>query len=282
MSFLKKPNNNTRLYLQVLGFQSDTYLRDVADLLEIPFFELPNISISPTDMINLQMPDNLRLGHRLERFFAFLIQQSQEYDILLENFQINHNRISLGEIDFILSNRLKKEIIHIELGGKLYLYDPSIKKPLERWIGPNRKDALVQKLEKLHTKQFPILFRKETKSLLSEKGIPLQTITQAVCFKARLYLPYSTRNRLPERVSASNIKGYYVTLQELLSFNLTDLSFFLPEKQDWIVDPCYGEIWYSFEEILPKIEHLLAHKQSPLVWLNRGDKNYESIFVVWW
>ncbi len=282
MSFLTKASQNRRLYLQLIGFQSNTYLRVVEELLGIPAFKLAQIKFTEADISRLVMPERLRLGNRLERFFSFIIQESNQYELLEENIQISKNKITLGELDFLIYDIENKTVLHIELAGKLYLYDPTIKDELARWIGPNRKDSLLQKTRKLREKQFPLLFSEQSKKALLNFNLPAVTIKQHVSYKARLFMPNSLRNTIPSFVSRENIKGYYIDLDEFRSFKSKNYSYFIPEKQDWIVAPKYGEIWFSFDEILSVVEVSLNNKMSPLIWLKKPNNGFETIFVIWW
>jgi len=282
MSFLKNQNEQRRLYLQLKGFQSNTYLEVAAELVAIPSFKLPEQAIMEADVADLQMPERLRLGNRLERFFSFIIQQSTRYELIAENIQINENKITLGELDFLIYDTDKQEVLHIELAGKLYLYDPNITEELDRWIGPNRKDSLVRKTATLKQKQFPILFNSATKSILKDFNLESKNIRQRVSYKTRLFLPFATKNDIPGKVNPCNIKGYYVSLNEFLSNSFSDYSYFIPLKQDWIVDPKYGEVWHSHAKILRNLEISLLEKMSPMIWVKKPNHTFETIFVVWW
>jgi hypothetical protein len=282
MSFLQKPDELQRAYLQLKGFLSDTYLEVVSDLLAIPIFRLPKIYFDKQDLLRLKMPERLRLGNRLERFFSFVINESDRYELIMENHQIIHNKITLGELDFIIFDKQTLQQLHVELGGKLYLYDPAFKEELARWIGPNRKDSLLRKTATLKSKQFPLLYREETKKQLLSLGLNTDNLQQQVCFKARLFLPYSLKNNIPEFVASNNIKGFYVTLNEFISAEFKKNHYFLPKKQDWIVAPQYGELWYTFDIILKQVEIALLQKQSPMLWLKKPNQTYETLFVVWW
>ena len=282
MSFLTKKNSKRRLYLQLIGFQSNTYLAIVSELVAIPTFRLPQIKFREADMSRLVMPEPLRLGNRLERFFSFIIQESNQYELLAENIQISKNKITLGELDFLIYDKENKLVLHVELAGKLYLYDPTIKEELARWIGPNRKDSLLKKTKKLREKQFPLLYSEQTKEALLNFNLPSLTIKQQISYKARLFMPHSLKDTAPSSVSKENIKGYYIGFDEFKSYKSKNYSYFIPEKQDWIVAPKYGGIWFSFNEIVPVVEESLNNKMSPLIWLKKPDYSFATIFVVWW
>lgn len=282
MSFLKIPNEQRRLLLQLQGFQTNTYLTVVSDLLNIPSFHLPEISFVESDMTALQMPERLRLGNRLERFFSFIIHESEAYELITESLQIIANKVTLGELDFLVFDKEKQEVLHIELAGKLYLYDSKINKELSRWIGPNRKDSLLRKINTLGVKQFPLLYNPVTKKVLSKYNIDTVNTKQCVSYKTRLFMPFNLKDTIPDNVVSENIKGYYITLNEFLTSSFKNYSYFLPEKQDWIVNPKYGEKWFSFSQIIPQLEASLLHKMSPLIWVKKPNHKFETIFVVWW
>jgi len=97
-----------------------------------------------------QLPTNIRLGHLAEKVVSGLIKSSTNYKILFENIQIVKDKQTIGEIDFIIEEIKSKQLIHLELAYKFYLFDPTISsEPMHNWIGPNRNDSLKEKLEKL-------------------------------------------------------------------------------------------------------------------------------------
>ena len=281
-SFLKNPNANRRHLLQLEGFLSLSNLSVAADLLKVENFELPAIPIFEEYASQLTFSDNLRLGNRLEKFFSFVIQKSTSYSLAVENFQIVENKITLGEIDFLLRNNQSNQLFHIELATKLYLYDSTLSGELERWVGPNRKDSLLQKIEKLKAHQFPLLYTSQAKNDLSAKGIDPTDCKQKICFKAKLFLPFAAKDILPPFVKNKNIDGYFTTFPVFQGTEFKNQHYFLPEKQDWIVPPKYGERWFSHDEIKLQIEKMHIKKQSPMVWMKKDNNTFETIFVVFW
>ena len=282
MQFLKQENPNKRLCLQLKGFLEETYLDIVGDIIGLENFKLPKISFLEKDMAQLNMPKRLRLGNRLERFFAYIIQQSEPYDLVAENIQVFEDKQTIGELDFILYDKQQEKHIHIELGGKLYLYDPNKEEELAKWIGPNRRDSLLKKTAKLQQKQFPLLYNDVSKMIFNLLQINIENIQQQVCLKARLFVPKPMFQNKFKYVETSNIKGYYINIATFTVADYGDYLFFIPEKQDWIVAPNYGEIWQSYAEILPLILDSLQNKMSPLIWLKKTETKFETFFVTWW
>lgn len=280
--FLKNENAGKRLKYQLSGFLSDTYLECTGTLLGLENFKLPPFDIASSATENLNIPDNLRLGNRLERLFSFVIKHTEAYEVLCENLQIVADKKTLGELDFILRERATNKLIHVELAGKIYLYDPALTGELSRWIGPNRKDSLQRKIQKLKDKQFPLLNHGATRNILKNQALPVAGMTQKSCFKARLFMPFHLRNEVPALVNSKNIKGYYIDKESFMNRNHKSRRYFLPEKQDWIVAPEYGEVWQTYKAILPGLEKALSQRQSPLVWQKNPDQSREAFFVVWW
>ena len=94
------------------------------------------------------LSSNFVLGKRMESFFELLIQNSDRYKLLANNIQISREKITLGELDFLLKDLHTNQNIHLELVYKFYVYDPSFKSEEARWIGPNRKYSFLQYIEK--------------------------------------------------------------------------------------------------------------------------------------
>ena len=118
---------------------------------------------------NIEITENIRLGHRVEKIVSNLIKASTNYKIHYENLKIKQGNKTIGEIDFIIEEIQTKQLIHLELAYKFYLFDPSLSTTqFENWIGPNRNDSLKEKVEKLREKQFPLLHNPQTKALVTD------------------------------------------------------------------------------------------------------------------
>ncbi|PID68528.1 MAG: hypothetical protein CR968_01435 [Flavobacteriia bacterium] len=280
-SFLKNPDAGRRLFLQLKGFMSDTYWRDTARFLDRPLFVLPDIAFDETTVKAINIHQYLRLGNRLERFFSLIIDQSGRYEMLAENVQVIVDKVTIGELDFIIRDNKTHDVIHVELAGKMYLYDPHSDVDIKHWIGPNRRDSLAQKLTKLRERQLPLLYHPETAKKLRELGIAEQEITQKVCLKIRQFLPWQF-NGFPALSYPENVKGYYVSINDFDNDYFKAYHYFMPEKQDWIVHPENGEVWLTYQDILQHIKTMHEHRQSPLLWLKKPDGTYETLFVTFW
>lgn len=229
--------------------------------------------------LNFLLPNNLRLGHLAEKVVAELIRSSTNYKLLYENVQVMKGNQTIGELDFVIEDLAAKQIIHMELAYKFYLYDPNISsEKLQNWIGPNRNDSLKQKLEKLKAKQFPLLYHDGTKSLLS--NIEINKVTQVLCFLVSLFVPYKYQESFSPAYRNA-IKGYYLNLETFSRLDHSGKFYHVPSKKEWGIEPAENDTWTDFDGVKEDIGTSIENKQALLCWRKHNDL-YTSFFVVWW
>lgn len=223
-----------------------------------------------------ELTKNTRLGKRVESFVSCYLQQFDNITMLQENIQIQQNNITVGELDCIL---LQGDTpIHLEIVFKFYLFDKSVgSTELEHWIGPNRNDSLHQKVEKLSTKQLPLLFKDETKKYID---LDIETIQQRVLFKAQLFVPYSNQNSEFEQLNTDCISGFYIHQEELDQFK--SAKFYIPTKLNWLVQPHSNVAWLTYNQFKEEVDVLVRGKKSPLCWMKQPNGEIFKFFLVWW
>ncbi len=241
----------------------------------IPQLELPEIKQPP---YSNTVPNSLRLGHIAEHFALEYWSHIPELEVACHNVQIEGESQTLGEIDAIL--HLNEQWTHVEMAYKFYLFDPTHgNTDLEHWIGPNRKDTLTAKLERLLDHQLPLIETREAKSQL-KAYVPGNTpITSSVWIKAQLFVPFEKKVAVAP-LNQSCVRGFYLHTSELHVF--TEHSFFLPSKIEWLLEPNVHVAWQSLEQISVQIQPLLDRQFSPLLWMKAPNGSLEKIFVVWW
>ncbi len=242
-----------------------------------PSFELSDLNLPPS--LNIELPLNRRLGHFIEVIVSNCIKSSENYRMIDESIQIIEDKNTLGELDFILEEKANSRLIHLELAYKFYLYDPGLSQSqVENWIGPNRNDFLIKKLEKLRHKQFPLLHHASVKKRLQVEKT--DQIDQRLCLLASLYLPFQKEVVL-DSVYHDFIKGYYFTLEEFEREHSPNKRYYLPTKTEWGIDPSTNKSWSSYADIEEELIESLTGKRSRLCWQKVGDE-FQEIFVVWW
>ena len=228
---------------------------------------------------NEVLPNNIRLGKRVEQFVFHELKQLPQILILAENLQIQQNKLTLGEIDALLL--IKNKPVHLEIIYKFYVYDDTVgTTKLDHWIGPNRKDCLVEKLNKLKSKQLPLLYHPETFKHLQKLKLEIKKIEQKVLFKAQLFIPYKLKNTDFYGINPACIIGFYIKKQELSEFN--DSKFYIPKKANWLLEIETQTVWLSFESFLLKVSPILEKQTAPLVWIKLPNGQMNKCFIVWW
>ncbi len=223
-------------------------------------------------------PKSNRLGKRVEFVFEELIKQDDSFELLCSNFQLFQDKKTIGEIDYIFER--KNVLFHLEISYKFYLYDGSHSGSfINCWIGPNRKDSLKLKLSKLQFNQFPIIQSEEFKQL--QKTLSLnKPIYQMLLLKAQLFTPFKKSIELPENYN-NCVEGHWLSIKNI---NLLSDSakYFIPKKNDWIINPKENKEWYSKKTILIKIIEYHQRKFSPLIWIKTKKNTIDKLFIVWW
>lgn len=227
-----------------------------------------------------RFPKNSVLGMQAEACFEAYLKRSKNYKLLIGNLQVHGEKETLGELDYIVQNLKTNKVIHIELACKFYLYDVSAgASEEEKWIGPNRKDRLYDKLEKVKLKQFPLLRKPETIDKLEELEIEIPT-TQVLCLKAFLFLPKKMQSTEFSSNYVACIVGYWIKHQD---FNEEDetASYAIPTKKEWLLPLESIKAWHSFSEVKKEVTRQIQNKKSPLIYKKTLNKT-ERFFVVWW
>jgi len=243
-------------------------------LLELQQFQSSEKGIT----IDEKIPNAIRLGNYVERLVSHQLNHDERIQILKENTQIISNKITLGEIDCLLLQY--QQPIHLEIAYKFYLYDASVGTSfLEHWIGPNRRDSLLLKLNKIKEKQFPLLYSTQCESLLEELNLNAKDIQQQTFFKAQLFVPYSKTIEFP-LLNRKCIYGFYISSKELSNFQ--ECKFYIPKKLDWIIDPHTQVDWMNFNNVNKRIQEFHQKQSAPLCWMKQSNGEIVKMFVVWW
>ncbi|NQY66112.1 MAG: DUF1853 family protein [Flavobacteriales bacterium] len=239
-------------------------------------FDLSNLSL-PTNL-DFQFPSNVRLGHIAENIVSGLIKSSSNYNVLYENTQVIEEKNTIGEIDFIIEEVETKQVIHLELAYKFYLYDPSISSnKINNWIGPNRNDSLVEKLEKLKRKQFPLLYHTCARAEFS--SIEISKVSQALCLLVTLFIPYKYKGSI-DPIYDKYIKGYYINFEAFIDSDDSSKNYHIPSKKEWGIEPSENETWTDFNGVEEHIRVSIGEKQALLCW-QKQEASYSAFFIVW-
>ena len=264
-------------HLQVLyqAYCNTHLLWKNADIKSLKQFNLSQVN---TTTFIRTLDKQLRLGQLAEQFAFNQMATCSAITILAENIQIQNYKQTVGELDaLLLLNHLP---IHLEIVYKFYLYDATLgPSEIECWIGPNRKDRLIDKLNKLTQKQFPLLFTNACQHTLKQLNLGHHNFEQQVLFKAQLFVPYAHQIHC-ELLNKDCITGFYINTEQLEQFKTH--KFYIPIKLDWFIAPHKAVRWVNIAQFKITSQVFIAQKRSPLIWIKSNTGKMSKAFLVWW
>gem|GEM_PF-150653 len=278
--YLIELNSHSSLQRQYTGFLKTPVLRFIKSDLPYGLFKLNNYPEAlPEDF---KMPHPIRLGQRMEVFMEVAL--NQEYQVLSKNLQIIHEKRTLGEFDFIIQSKEGGRPIHLEMVYKFYFLRPELGGDwIDQLQGPNARDHLRFKLEKMQTHQFPLLYQPETLPYLNELGLKRDELKQLLFFKAQIFVPVHHSLSSNQSGFTEAISGYYYRLQELKSLDRPELYFYIPFKNDWVAQPEEATLFEPFEVFYKKISVTLKEQRSVLFWMYSAEtQEFKRHFASWW
>ncbi len=257
------------------GFRNTPYLWE--GLLEgLTIYTTNALAITTFPQIN--QTGHIRLGKLTEQFMLFELEQDPSVELLVSNLQVFDQKTTIGELDCLMKESGVHK--HLEFVYKFYLYYPSIPAELNRWVGPNQNDSLVQKLAKLKERQMPLLYHSETKKLLRQYHLNPIDFQQKVCFRAQLFVPLNFQKAELLYINNDCIQGVYLRYEELKGHE--SYGFYIHAKLDWLMEPHDEVDWLEIGVFRPLASEQLNYQRSRLCWMRSAEGVLSMFFLVWW
>lgn len=155
-----------------------------------------------------------RLGHYFERLYECLIKDLLGWEILLKNQPIRNNGITLGELDFVVRNPVDNVVEHHEIAVKFYLGHLESDQDNVLWYGPNSRDRLDIKTQRLIEHQSQLTNRPEAHSLFASSGIEPPAVSR-IFMPGYLFYPLGKSLSPPDRVPADHLRGDWLHIDDL-------------------------------------------------------------------
>lgn len=268
-----------------MGFLQTPNLLENRLLIPYPNAELTTLCTKEVIFSDQELDDLQKqkyLGKRVELFFKKWLEIQPYNKIVAHGLQVINNKTTIGEFDFLYLS--KQDYVHTELVYKQYIYIPSFgKNSINSWVGPNKKDFLYLKLEKLYRKQFPLLYNKLSIDLMKANFLlDVNSFQQKICFKAQLYLHFNEVKYDFYGISSSAIVGKWYYFKEFKQQDFENQFFLYIYKQDWPVLPCFEEEqeWRSFSLIIQDLLPFMKDKRSVKLW-RKTKQEIHQLFVIW-
>lgn len=161
-----------------------------------------------------------RLGIYFEALWRYFIATDPQLELLAANVPVSESGKTLGEFDLIIFDRTRGEHLHIELATKYYLrvegYSGNAAEALSDWLGPNSRDRLNLKVDRLLTHQVTLSGRPQARKLLRDLNV--HKLTRAVALKGCLFYPQVNAGALsipPDELNPHHPRGHWLRHNDL-------------------------------------------------------------------
>lgn len=210
------------------------------------------------------------LGHYFEALIEYWLRHWRRMSIHAVRLQVREAERAVGEFDFLFSDRFRDIDYHWEAAVKFFL---RFRHPDGRveWLGPNPRDTLQSKLDKVFTRQLLLSSHPAAVPLLSRLGIG--PLSSRAFIKGYLFYPAASDWRrsdtLPADSSPRHLKGWWCYANE--AEHLPDRSederwCFLPRHQ-WLSAVRSREAMpgMSREVLLASVRRHFENSDKPLL-----------------
>ena len=205
---------------------------------DLAFFR--EVDDDPTALVDhLASCNSHRLGYYLEELWSFYFQRHPQYQLLIHNTQVmTDDKRTLGAFDFIYQYLPTEENHHLEVAVKFYLFvgeEPLHINEQLLWPGPNPKDNLFTKVQRLESHQIPLSFTAEGKATVEQLGHRAVS-SAAAALSGYLFYPWGKSCPAPEWAPTEHCRGQWLPisqLSELLSEH-GDNRWYLLAKREWL------------------------------------------------
>lgn len=151
---------------------------------------LHKIDEDPSELVALfENQKDRRLGKVFESLWFYWFSHHPRYEMIESNIQIIVDGETLGEIDFIVLDKVTKQMVHWEVAVKFYLGVGETSE-MSNWYGPNCHDRLDIKVRHMMQRQSMVGKDQRVRQWLKQKGLFIDQC--AVILKGRLYYPWNS------------------------------------------------------------------------------------------
>lgn len=151
-----------------------------------------------------------RIGIYFEALLEFWLLEKSGYELLAHNLQVFTSQAktkTLGAFDFIVRSK-RGAVEHWEVTVKFYLQlgNGSLR---SAWIGPNKRDKLVEKMAHMATHQLPLSSTTAGRAALARIGIPDAVVSRA-WFKGFLFGAWRSPAQAPPCAAPGEPQGLWL------------------------------------------------------------------------
>lgn len=228
----------------------------------------------------LQQATQRRLGLYFEQLYACLLQDLLGWELLARNLQIRDERRTLGELDFLLRNPLTGEVGHHEIAVKFYLgHTDSVSRQV-RWYGPNSRDRLDLKTDRLLQHQTRLTSSEAARPVLRALGVKGAPVAR-LFMPGYLFYPLDEAVMVPQQVDPDHGGGRWCHVEDVSRVQTE--GWVVLHKPHWLANwqqptaPEQGRLQQAAEDVAQSGRACLLARLMPRP---SGWQEVERLFVV--
>lgn len=198
---------------------------------------LARLDHDPTPLLTALAGRDQRLGSYFEGLLAFWLASpaNTRYRLIAQNLPVRAQRLTLGELDFLVEDRQLGEIQHWEVAVKFYLGVPARDQRRNQeldWIGPGLHDRLERKRAHLTGQQLGLTRTPAGMALMQQLHLPP---ARPVCLlKGALFYP-AGHQRPPQDAGHDHPGGWWLPVTDFLADPAHHTLSWLPlPKRNWL------------------------------------------------
>lgn len=213
-----------------------------------------------------------RLGLVFECLWHFFLDQDPQTELIANNLPIRDGDRSVGELDILYHCHQRDTVVHLELAVKFYL---DAGRPLiaardqSRWLGPDRRDRLDKKIDRLQQHQLTLPHTQWGQAALAELGI--REWSTELVFAGRLFQSINPQESInprdgikPQANLAELPSNTWIHWRHWHNSDLAKLDWTHLQKPDW-----FTGIGLPLEQSLPDLGSKGPKRPIMLNWQQR-------------
>ena len=166
------------------------------------------------------------LGKYFEKLLHYIFMYSSSNLLITMGLQIEKNNRTIGEIDFIYRDLLRKKNVHLEVAVKYYMgFGASPKHAM--WIGPNGLDNLEGKIKKF-SHQLSMSGFTEQLTAMNPSGFDKKVLLKGYFFQ------YLDTDLLPHFHHPEVLTGWWIFIDSIKKIINPDSMYIIVPKQFWL------------------------------------------------
>ena len=173
-----------------------------------------------------------RLGLYTEQLYDCLLSDLLGWTVVARNLPVRAGGVTLGELDFVVRNPHTGDNEHHEIAIKFYLGYPYNNPIGVRWYGPNARDRLDLKSERMLHLQSQRCRLPETLDTLVAADIEPPSVSR-IFMPGYLFYPFDIELPTPVSADANHLRGRWLSLSDACQRTDTD-TWVILRKPDWL------------------------------------------------